>query len=85
MLAFHPGTVSKGLIAAALSADMEELVDAFADWLSCLLSSAPCQHLHWLPFFSQLISPLVVLRVLLFSLYLPLRPPCMHFVAQLLT
>lgn len=36
-------------------------------------------------FFSQLISPLVVLWALLFALYLPLPPPCMHFVAQLLT
>lgn len=28
-------------------------VDAFADWISCLLSFAPCQYLPWLPFFSN--------------------------------
>lgn len=89
VLAFHPGTACVQGTHCCCCRSVCWLgrtgVDAFADRISCLLSFAPCQYLAWLPFFFQLISPLVVLWALLFALYLPLPPPCMHFVAQLLT
>lgn len=87
VLAFHPGTESKGLIAAAaaLSADLEELgsmhllTGSLASSLLLLASTFP-----GFPFFPTNFStggP----QSLLFALYRPLPPPCMHFVAQLLT